>query len=250
MAGVQLIPMHFDTHEIHVVFDTHGNPWWPAAEPCEILGLGNVRMAVSRLDDDEKRLITIPTSGGPQRVWCINEAGLYNLMLSSRKPQAKAFRRWLTHDVLPTLRKTGHYELTSEKFFANVRRPIQVQNSRDVGALQSAFGGKGDAIKWYRKSSRHITGKYPKMWCNMAIQRDLHGEARRRGREAVRVLFPEGACAMSLSDELVLNNINEAEAIAIGKDSIALFKRIIDAGVIPAELHDSPLEANGEDEQS
>ena len=76
----------------------------------------------------------------------------------------------------------------------------------------------------------------------MAQQRGLHSEARRRGRAAVRKLYEKGACAMSLADELVLNKVNETEAIAIGQDRPPLFKRILAAGVKPAELHASPLD--------
>ena len=64
---------------------------------------------ISNLDDDEKGVITSDTLGGKQEMSTINEPGLYSLILRSRKPEAKAFKRWITHEVIPTIRKTGGY---------------------------------------------------------------------------------------------------------------------------------------------
>ena len=86
-----------------------GEPWFVAADVCRALEIGNPSMAVERLDDDEKGISTIDTLGGKQRMTIINEPGLYSLVLSSRKPEAKAFRRWITHEVIPTIRKYGGY---------------------------------------------------------------------------------------------------------------------------------------------
>jgi len=92
------------------IVDIDGNPWWLAKDVCEILGLENVSQAISRLDEDEKSFIIINdgTPGTPNRA-VINEPGLYSLILRSSKPEAKAFRRWVTHEVLPQIRKTGVY---------------------------------------------------------------------------------------------------------------------------------------------
>ena len=86
-----------------------GEPWFVAADVCRALEIGNPSMTVERLDDDEKGISTIDTLGGKQRMTIINEPGLYSLVLSSRKPEAKAFRRWITHEVIPTIRKYGGY---------------------------------------------------------------------------------------------------------------------------------------------
>lgn len=71
----------------------------------------NSRDAVSRLDDDEKGVVLIDTPGGRQKLQAVNEFGLYNLVLGSRKPEAKEFKRWITHEVIPSIRKTGSYSL-------------------------------------------------------------------------------------------------------------------------------------------
>ena len=86
-----------------------GEPWFVAADVCRALGIGDSRTATTRLDDDEKDAVLIRTLGGEQKMTIINEPGLYSLVLSSRKPEAKAFKRWITHEVIPEIRKTGGY---------------------------------------------------------------------------------------------------------------------------------------------
>lgn len=86
-----------------------GEPWFVAADVCRALEIGNPSMTVERLDDDEKGISTIDTLGGKQRMTIINEPGLYSLVFSSRKPEAKAFKRWITHEVIPAIRKYGGY---------------------------------------------------------------------------------------------------------------------------------------------
>ena len=88
-----------------------GEPWFSAKDVCA--GLDIDKTAASRLDDDEKALRKVQTPGGMQNVVFVNEAGLYTLIMKSRKPEAKAFKRWVTHEVLPAIRKTGGYMVAS-----------------------------------------------------------------------------------------------------------------------------------------
>lgn len=90
-----------------------GEPWFVAKDVCDALEIENNRNATARLDDDEKGVSIVRTSSGDQQMTIVNESGLYNLIFQSRKPEAKAFRKWVTSEVLPTLRKTGRYELQS-----------------------------------------------------------------------------------------------------------------------------------------
>lgn len=92
----------------------NGEPWFVAADVCKALDLNNNRMAIERLDVDEKGVSSIDTPGGKQELTIVNEPGLYALVLGSRKPEAKAFKRWITHEVIPTIRKHGAY-MTPEK---------------------------------------------------------------------------------------------------------------------------------------
>lgn len=96
-----------------------GEPWFVASDVCTALDIGNVSMALSRLDDDEKGISPIDTPGGSQAMAVINESGLYSLILGSRKPEAKQFKKWVTSEVLPSIRKTGGYQ-----------QPIPVELSR------------------------------------------------------------------------------------------------------------------------
>lgn len=87
-----------------------GEPWFVAADVCRALGIGNSSDAVKRLDDDEHALVSIEgLSRGNDKANIVNEPGLYGLVLASRKPEAKAFKRWITHEVIPAIRKTGGY---------------------------------------------------------------------------------------------------------------------------------------------
>ncbi len=108
--------LHVFTYQDNEVrhFLKDGEPWWVASDVCKILEHSDVSMAVRRLDEDEKGTNSVCTLGGKQSVLCINEPGLYTLILTSRKPEAKAFKRWVTHEVLPALRKTGSYSLQQE----------------------------------------------------------------------------------------------------------------------------------------
>lgn len=86
-----------------------GEPWFAATDVCQALTIANTARALSRLDDDEKGIHSMNTPGGAQELGVVNESGLYSLILTSRKPEAKAFKKWVTSEVLPSIRKTGAY---------------------------------------------------------------------------------------------------------------------------------------------
>jgi len=95
-------------HEVRAVMIGR-EPWFVAADVCEALTIANTARALSRLDADEKGVHTMNTLGGAQDLSVINESGLYSIILTSRKPEAKAFKKWVTSEVLPSIRKTGAY---------------------------------------------------------------------------------------------------------------------------------------------
>ena len=88
-----------------------GEPWFVAADVCHALDIGNPSDALNRLDSDERTLVSIEGASNGKPVNGVNEPGLYSLVLGSRKPEAKAFKRWITHDVIPAIRKTGGYHV-------------------------------------------------------------------------------------------------------------------------------------------
>ena len=103
----QLAPFDFEGRPVRIVTDAQGEPWFVAADVLSTISLD--RKALERLDDDEKGVNSIHTPGGVQEMTTVNEPGLYALVLGSRKAEAKRFKRWVTHEVLPAIRKTGSY---------------------------------------------------------------------------------------------------------------------------------------------
>lgn len=102
-----------------------GEPMFVVKDLCEVLGIVNSRDAASRLDDDERGMSIVPTSSGAQEMNIVNESGLYNLIFQSRKPEAKQFRKWVTSEVLPAIRRQGFYI-----------HPSAVLSNKDVKRLQ------------------------------------------------------------------------------------------------------------------
>ena len=115
-----------------------GEPWFVAADVCKALEIKDTWGATNRLDEDEKDTVLISTPGGTQEMTTINEPGLYSLVLGSRKPEAKAFKRWITHEVIPEIRRTGGYQLrprTANEMFL-MQAEINVENERKLAALE------------------------------------------------------------------------------------------------------------------
>lgn len=101
----------FKGASLRTLTDEAGEPWFVAKDVCDILGHSNVSMALDRLDDDERSKFNLGRQGETN---IVNEAGLYALVLGSRKPEAHEFKRWVTHEVLPQIRRTGGYIPTTD----------------------------------------------------------------------------------------------------------------------------------------
>lgn len=113
MSQLQTIPFRFQENELNVI-QLNDEPWFMAKEVASILDYRNTNDATRILDEDEKGTHLMRTLGGIQEISIINESGLYSLILRSKKPEAKQFKRWVTHEVLPSIRKHGAY-LTGTK---------------------------------------------------------------------------------------------------------------------------------------
>ncbi|MBQ6163930.1 MAG: hypothetical protein IJK23_05600 [Clostridia bacterium] len=101
-----------------------GEPWFVLKDVCDVLRISNSRNVVERLDEDEKGVHLMDTPGGEQQMTIINESGLYNVILRSDKPEAKPFRKWVTSEVLPSIRRTGRYVIPeSEDTVVPLRLP-------------------------------------------------------------------------------------------------------------------------------
>ena len=124
-----------------------GEPWFVAVDVCRALDIRNNRDALNRLDDDEKGVSLIDTPGGQQELTIINEPGLYSLVLGSRKPEAKAFKHWITHDVIPAIRKTGSYAPTlSPAELLVAQANLLLEQDKRMKALESNFVDMKDDI--------------------------------------------------------------------------------------------------------
>jgi prophage antirepressor-like protein len=149
---MNLIPFEYQGHSVRVV-DVDGDPWWVAKDVCDVLGLTNPSVAVGSLDDDERSKFNLGRQGD---AFVVSEPGLYSLILRSRKPEAKAFKRWITHEVLPQIRKTGRYGLPQSfadalQLAADQARRIEQQerellDAQPKVAFYDQVAGSKDAI--------------------------------------------------------------------------------------------------------
>lgn len=174
-------PFQFDGTDVRVVV-IDGDPWFAAVDAGMVLGLANVATSVSLLDEDEKGVHSVETLGGRQRLAVISESGMYSLVLRSRKPEAKAFKRWLTHDVIPAIRKTGSYAtpaLTGPQLMAAAL--IEAQATLEQQSEQLAIAApKADAFDAFLST----TGDYSVNEAAKVLSRHhdiLTGERRLRG---------------------------------------------------------------------
>lgn len=103
-----IIPLDYKGQQVRMT-GTKEKPLWVLKDVCEILDIANPRNAAARLEDDEKGVCQMDTLGGKQNMTCVTESGLYAVILRSDKPEAKPFRKWVTSEVLPSIRKTGSY---------------------------------------------------------------------------------------------------------------------------------------------
>ncbi len=115
----QLIPFNYQNHQVRTIV-INKEPWFVAADVCAVLEISNPSDTVKRLDDDERTLVSI--EGASNSLNVVNEPGLYSLILGSRKPEAKAFKRWITHEVIPQIRKTGIYDARIPKTLPDALR--------------------------------------------------------------------------------------------------------------------------------
>lgn len=128
---------NYESSEVRTI-QKNGEPWWVLADVCKVLELSSPHKVADRLEADEKGRNLIPTLGGVQEMTTINESGLYAVILRSDKPQAKPFRRWVTNEVLPTIRKHGAYmteqtlerALTSPDFLIELATQLKAEQAQ------------------------------------------------------------------------------------------------------------------------
>ncbi len=156
MSNFSIALYEFENDEIRVVLAEDGQPLFAANDLCKIIGIKNPRQAVSRLDADERGVISTDTPGGEQEMLAVTEPGLYMLVLTSRStdPRVKRFKRYVTHDLLPAIREHGGYispDATPDQLQALQARVNTLQgkleNSYQVNYWLAADQGVGRFIE-------------------------------------------------------------------------------------------------------
>lgn len=142
--NTEIQTFNFNASMLRTLTDENGDPWFIAKDVCDILEISNNRDAISQLDSDEKNTVVISDGipGNPNKT-IISEPGLYKLIMRSRKPEAKEFQRWITHEVLPSIRKHGAYmtqqtldkALTSPDFLIRLATKLKEEQEK-VKALE------------------------------------------------------------------------------------------------------------------
>ncbi|WP_274449756.1 phage antirepressor [Aeromonas caviae] len=149
-----LISKAFEGHNIRIITDQQGEPWFVAADIAKVLEYTEASAMTRHLDDDEKGLSIVQTLGGSQELITINESGLYSAILRSRKPEAKLFKRWVTFEVLPSIRKHGGYlagqeqdapELIMAKALM-VAQSVIDRKSQELAAAQQTIAANAPAV--------------------------------------------------------------------------------------------------------
>lgn len=147
----------YEGRQVRTVF-FNDQPYFVAADVCEILEISNPSDAIKRLDADECTLVSIEGASNGLPVNAVNEPGLYSLILGSRKPEARAFKRWVTHEILPAIRKTGSYSLVPRTFAEALRlaadqaeaieqQPLRLAAAQPKVEFYDAVTGSRDAIE-------------------------------------------------------------------------------------------------------
>lgn len=148
-----ITPFSYEDHEVRVL-DINGEPWFVLADLCKVLGVRNSRMAATRLDEADVRRADISSSGQRRAMTIVAESGMYDLVVRSDSPAAKPFRRWVTHEVLPAIRRTGTYATTPP-----VPQPdLSELSPRNLAYLSELAKGLEAAVKHAEKNQRKADG--------------------------------------------------------------------------------------------
>lgn len=136
------------------VVQVENNPWFFAVDVCSAIGVD--RTQTRRLDDDERGVYSTHTPSGPQQMTVINESGLYSLILGSRKPEAKKFKKWVTSEVLPSIRKTGGYSVQPKPEPVKLLPANPDVLSTFFGALRAYVGASSAKAPLWIGVSEHV----------------------------------------------------------------------------------------------
>lgn len=187
MEQNQLVPFAFGDNLVRVRMDENGNPWFVAKDVAAVLDIQNIRQNLAELDEDEKGVCNTYTPGGSQQMTTISESGLYAMVFRSRKPEAKAFSKWVRTEVLPALRKTGRYEMPGKAAPRRAALPDDLppealslrpamrqrlwRDALDTARLEG--NGLDVALEWFGKLCRLMAAQPPASDSRAQMVRDF-----------------------------------------------------------------------------
>lgn len=238
---VSAAPAVFQFDGLNVrAFERDGQIWFVAADVCAALEIGNVSLAVNGnpsrkeqggLDDDEKGICSVNTPSGEQKMLVVNESGLYSLIFKSRKAEAKRFKKWVTAEVLPTIRKTGRYEAPSPSQPTDTR-PLSLSNEETFLRLFYAFDQNvGQAIvlwvfmlmgansQWISPTVREVAEKSGGRISKSNVTR-CAVLLKQRGLIDMKADLPWSRAAYYVFDEAVMKLLQEASKQLAGLPGI------------------------------
>lgn len=183
--------------------------WFVAKDLCNALDISHYRDAVYRLDDDERGSLLVDTPGGRQEMSAVNEPGMYSLVLKSRKPEAKKFKRWITHDVIPEIRKTGQYAAKPRSV-----EDLIIMQAESVKELKQKVDHQEKQIKSMKNSLIHTDQDW-RDWANKQLN-TIGYQMGERYREARRmsytILENRARCRLDVRLSNLKNRLREAGA--------------------------------------
>ena len=194
--------------------EQNGEPWWVLKDVCEVLGLDSPHKVAERLDEDEKGRNSIPTLGGAQEMTIISESGLYNVILRSDKPEAKPFRKWVTAEVLPAIRRNGSYISNAEELIAKTATAVVGEVMKQIVPILQRLSPYYDPLEDLRAAS--IAAPLPRRKAAPGIIRRLDEDVRRQVDD------------MMLTDKFSYDDIREYLArfgIAISNSAICRYRK-------------------------
>jgi prophage antirepressor-like protein len=219
---IQLQRLMFEDHRIRVVIK-NGEAWWLLDDVAAPLGYTRSRDAARMLADDEKGAHIVPTPGGDQSKLIVSEPGLYRLIINSRRDEAEPFRRWVFHEVLPSIRKTGRYELPRHK---QVQRRLKCDEATAIARTKNVDQNKACHARLRDEGA------------SVREYASLHNAA-------FRGQF--GRTAAELRDVLNIKGtpLDRMGALPLAENTLAklIAERAVQEGTVPPERHSEFLES-------
>jgi len=173
-----IVPFEYGSHQIRSI-EIENQSYFVAKDVCAVLGLEKAEVTLRKLDDDEKLMRKVYASGQNRDIWLVNESGIYTLIMRSNKPEAKAFRKWVTSEVLPALRKTGSYSAPQHPYREVLRvatLAVAIVGSQNkLAARLGISGGHMSSVfhpeQWHMVSAE-MMGRVEQV-CNHIVQHGI-----------------------------------------------------------------------------